>query len=291
MLHSIDPTVDCVFKVLLGTEENKPLLVDFLNGVLGRTGDKAIVDVTLTNPYNLQAHNLDKGTIADVKARDAQGCSYQVEIQLTVTETLRHRMLYNWSHIYKDQIHRGDHYHKLEPTITIWLLTKNLFDADSYPAYHHHFQAVDPQHNLVLSDHFHIHVLELAKWKKEKLQASPDNWLYLFKEGKHIDADDPPAVLADFPIMEKAMSVLKEFSDQEKNYALYQSQLERELWENTLKFERDQALAREQQAMTEKQQAMTEKQQAIQQAAEREQQLLDMLKKHGINPDDETQSH
>ncbi|MDP4028260.1 MAG: PD-(D/E)XK nuclease family transposase [Gallionella sp.] len=31
MLHAIDPKIDCVFKALLGNEENRNLLIHFLN--------------------------------------------------------------------------------------------------------------------------------------------------------------------------------------------------------------------------------------------------------------------
>ena len=43
MKHRIDPKVDCVFKALLGAEENRALLVHFLNAVLAdelRTTDQ-----------------------------------------------------------------------------------------------------------------------------------------------------------------------------------------------------------------------------------------------------------
>lgn len=34
MRHRIDPKVDCVFKAILGKEENKNLLIHFLNAML-----------------------------------------------------------------------------------------------------------------------------------------------------------------------------------------------------------------------------------------------------------------
>jgi hypothetical protein len=35
MKHPIDPKIDCVFKALLGSEDNRNLLVHFLNAILG----------------------------------------------------------------------------------------------------------------------------------------------------------------------------------------------------------------------------------------------------------------
>jgi hypothetical protein len=34
MKHHIDPKIDCVFKALLGAEDNRNLLVHFLNAIL-----------------------------------------------------------------------------------------------------------------------------------------------------------------------------------------------------------------------------------------------------------------
>ena len=34
MKHFIDPKVDCVFKAILGKQENEALLIDFLNNAL-----------------------------------------------------------------------------------------------------------------------------------------------------------------------------------------------------------------------------------------------------------------
>ncbi len=36
MRHAIDPKIDCVFKALLGSEENRNLLIHFLNAFLAQ---------------------------------------------------------------------------------------------------------------------------------------------------------------------------------------------------------------------------------------------------------------
>lgn len=52
MRHAIDPTVDCVFKAILGKEANKNLLIHFLNAILQLRGAARIVEVVIANPYN-----------------------------------------------------------------------------------------------------------------------------------------------------------------------------------------------------------------------------------------------
>lgn len=50
MKHSINPKVDCVFKALLGSEDNRHLLVHFLNAILGAELPAPITSVELLNP-------------------------------------------------------------------------------------------------------------------------------------------------------------------------------------------------------------------------------------------------
>ena len=51
MRHPINPTVDCVFKALLGAESNRALLLHFLNAVLGGALPEPITDTEILNPY------------------------------------------------------------------------------------------------------------------------------------------------------------------------------------------------------------------------------------------------
>ena len=53
MKHKINPTVDCVFKAILGSEENKNLLIHFLNAVL--EPDSKIKEIVLNNPLHINS--------------------------------------------------------------------------------------------------------------------------------------------------------------------------------------------------------------------------------------------
>ena len=181
MKHRISPTVDCVYKAISGAEENENLLIDFLNAVLAP--QFPISDVEILNPYNEREFYSDKLTIVDVKARDEQGRTYQVEIQLAVFSYLPERMLYTWSDIYQSQLQSGEPFSALRPVISIWILTPNLFPES--PAFHHHFQLVDQENEKRLSEHCSIHVLELEKWRYSEALNAEDYWLYFFKEAAY----------------------------------------------------------------------------------------------------------
>jgi predicted transposase/invertase (TIGR01784 family) len=96
--------VDCVFKALLGAEDNRNLLVHFLNAVLGAELSQPIVSVVIINPYNDKEFLNDKLSIVDVKASDQNGRIYQIEVQLTYYTDLPARMVYTWSEIYCKQL-------------------------------------------------------------------------------------------------------------------------------------------------------------------------------------------
>ena len=93
MKHFINPTVDCVFKAILGSEENKNLLIHFLNAILEPEEGSLIKEVLIKNPYNEREFTGDKLTIVDVKAIDEKGHHYQIEIQLAIHAALAPRIL------------------------------------------------------------------------------------------------------------------------------------------------------------------------------------------------------
>ena len=133
MQHRIDPVVDCVFKALLGAEENRQLLIHFLNAMLGSELPAPIESVEILSPYNERDSSDDKLSIVDVKARDDQGRIYQIEIQLNTHAQLPARMLFGWGSLYSKQLKRGRKYHLLKPSYAIWLLVDSLFrEHDDY---------------------------------------------------------------------------------------------------------------------------------------------------------------
>jgi len=249
MKHKINPTVDCVFKAILGSEENKNLLIHFLNAVL--EPDSLIKEIVLTNPYNEREFLADKLTVVDVKATDENKCHYQIEIQLALHPALSARMLYTWSSMYHSQIKKGDDFGKLKPVISIWILNESLFD--NVDDCHLPFVLYNQKNQLVLSEDIEIHLLQLPKWQSQQIKTEKERWIYLFKEGKNVDVDTPPEAL-NTDEMRQAMEVLNRFSENQENYLLYQSRLDAILLQNTLnsemakvKREREQAIKREKQ--------------------------------------------
>ena len=76
----LDPKFDLSFKRVFGTENNKNILIHFLNDILGFTGVNTIQDVeflrTIMNPEIAS----DKQSIVDVLCKDSYGNRYIAEM-------------------------------------------------------------------------------------------------------------------------------------------------------------------------------------------------------------------
>jgi len=104
--------------------------------------------VEILNPYNEREFLDDKLSIVDVKARDALGRLYQVEIRILVHADLPARMLYAWADLYSQQLHSGQDYRELRPTYALWLLGDYLLRDD--PAYAHRYRLRDERGRTLL---------------------------------------------------------------------------------------------------------------------------------------------
>lgn len=222
MRHAIDPKIDCVFKALLGAEENRNLLIHFLNAFLAEELLEPIVWVDILNPYNEKEFLSDKLSIVDVKAKDGHERIYQIEIQLTSYSHLPARIIYNWADIYSEQLKSGQDYGELRPTYAIWLLAENLITDDS--DYVHHYKVRDEQ-GKTFTQHGGIWLLELDKFKANRIESEDQRWLQFFKVGEQLNDESLP----DWMItqeMKQAMSTLNTFSEKERQYHQYQARQE-----------------------------------------------------------------
>jgi len=237
MRHAIDPKIDCVFKALLGSEENRNLLIHFLNAFLAQDLIEPLVWVEILNPYNDKEFLSDKLSIVDVKARDSHDRLYQIEIQLTSYGHLPARIIYNWADIYSQQLKSGQDYLELRPTYSIWLLAENLISADNETV--HHYKMRDEQGNT-LTQHGGIWLLELKKFKANHIETEDQRWLKFFREGEQLNDE----ALPDWMItreMKQAMSTLSTFSEKDQHYYQYQARQEYLREQRTIQHELEQA--------------------------------------------------
>ena len=220
MKHQISPQIDCVFKALLGSEDNLNLLVHFLNAIIGSELTAPLATVDILNPYNDKEYLEDKLSIVDVKARDSSGNIYQIEIQLVNFANIKERILYNWADIYSQQLQNGEGYYQLRPTYSIWLLAESLIKEDT--DYIHTYKLRDHK-GRALNNHCGIWLLELQKFSETQIENEQQRWIKFFKEGEQLnDETDLPDWMATTE-MRQAMKTLKQFSDKDRDYHAYQA--------------------------------------------------------------------
>ena len=138
MALGISPIVDFAFKKMFGDPNNRLALVSLLNAILELPSP--ITDVTIENPFNYQDFLEDKLSILDVKAMDATGAVFDIEMQLSVSAGLVKRLVFYGCELYVGQLSQGQDYTHLKPVYSICILDALLWDENAEG--HHRFRLV-----------------------------------------------------------------------------------------------------------------------------------------------------
>ena len=219
----LNPKVDFAFKKLFGSEENKGILISFINSILEEKNK--INDIELKNPYNISNYKNGKMTILDIKAVDENGIWYDIEMQIAEQGVYDKRALYYWSKVYSDQLESGYDFTILRKTIGINILDFNYLKEEDF---HNTYKIYNRKTKEEFSDLFEMHFIELTKFKKDykDLKTALDRWVSFLNKAYEIDKDQIPKELAEDESIRKAI---------EKLEIMYLDKEEREIYENDLK--------------------------------------------------------
>jgi hypothetical protein len=89
-----------------------------------------------------------------------------------------------------------------------------------------------------LINHGGIWILELNKFEANSMVDAKEKWLTFFKKGEDLDDDALPDWMQSKE-MRQAMNTLRQFSEKEKQYHLYQARQEYLREKVTMEYERD----------------------------------------------------
>ena len=165
----LSPKVDFVFKKIFGSEENKSVLISFLNATL--KPKKEIVAVDLKNTDIEKEYLKDKFSRLDVKATTSNKETINIEIQLSDQYNMTQRTLYYWSKMYEEQMEQSDNYRKLSRTVCINILNYNYLDNDRF---HNVYRLKEIETNEELTDICEIHFIEIPKLRHLDLKDEAD---------------------------------------------------------------------------------------------------------------------
>ena len=173
-------TNDYAFKRLLGSEENKPLLQDFLECILDLTPQQ-VLDLEFMDKELTKEEFSDKTGILDVKLKLTDGTVIDIEIQASWNASFVKRTLFYWAKMYTADFKAGESYDKLHRCIAINII------ADGFRlnnAIHSEYLLQEKTAHTTLTDVLEIHFLDLqaAKRAKEEGNAKENrsqliNWL------------------------------------------------------------------------------------------------------------------
>ena len=223
-------TNDYAFKRFLGSEENKPILQDLLQCILGLSSDE-ITGLELMDKELTKEELSDKSGILDVKLKLANGTVIDIEIQASWNASFVKRTLFYWAKMYTADFKAGESYDNLHKCITINIIADGFRLND---AVHSEYLLQEKRAHTLLTDVLEVHFLDLQAAKRateensaENKQVSLINWL------RFIETSDKE----ERAMIAKTSPILKMLNEQIDILSL--SPVERKLYESRMKLKSD----------------------------------------------------
>jgi predicted transposase/invertase (TIGR01784 family) len=223
----INPFTDFGFKKLFGTEQNKELLIDFLNEVV-LPEQRRIVDLNYKNNERLGSFELDRKAIFDLYCVGTNGERFIVEMQKAKQNYFKDRSVYYSTFPIQEQAIRGDWDFKLSEIYTVGILDF-VFTEDKAEKKVRHEVKLKDQDSEVFYEKLTFIYLEMPNFLKveDELKTTYDKWLYVLKHLPNLE--NRPKTL-----QEKVFAKLFEVAEIAKF-----SPAEKEEYEESLKSYRD----------------------------------------------------
>jgi predicted transposase/invertase (TIGR01784 family) len=223
----INPMVDFVFKLLLGSPEHAAVTIHFLRAILGARFQ--ILSVEFRNPDLGKSYDDDKWVILDILVTDDQGRQYNIEMQTSIPAGLRQRLAFYLSRLYASQLKDGEQYQKLRPSIVICVLLEPLIAQ--VPELHREFQMRDLKGNS-LTDDLQIHLLQLTYLQvtRENLAtATPiERWAFFLLNAEQLSEAELRDLFPE-PEFAEAIGVLKVINETPEKMHEYNARLKLQL--------------------------------------------------------------
>ena len=220
-MRFLNPKTDFAFKKIFGSETSRDILISFLNAILALTGDEAIVDVTVIDPYLAPKIAGMKDTYLDVRVRDRDGRSYIVEMQVLNVEGFEKRILYNACKAYVNQLGKGEPYHVLTEVVAVTITDFVMFaDLERVVS---RFRLRADENAAICHQDLELVFAELPKFTTPEaaLATTLDRWFYFLKTARDLTAIPQslalePAIVKALDLANRAAWTEEELDDLEK---------------------------------------------------------------------------
>ena len=218
----LPPKSDIVFKMLLGSEDDTDLLIDFLRVVL----KKNIDSVVILNPALKPNYPSGKKSILDIRARLNNGENVDVEIQVEAVKEMRERISFYNDKMITDQLGEGKNYLEIKPAISI-IIAGDVIIHETNKC-HNVFLMLEKDEHFPFNGLKEIHILELSRFENEK-DPKVFDWLEFFVSKKK---EEFMAIAERNPVMKKAFGRLQIISADEQARMQYDAEekYRRDVW-------------------------------------------------------------
>ncbi|MFB6364143.1 Rpn family recombination-promoting nuclease/putative transposase [Paenibacillus elgii] len=219
MVELLDPRNDFLFKRIFGSEENRDVLLAFLNRTFIEAGKPPLTEIVLLNPYTEKDAPRDKQSILDIHGKTTEGELINVEMQLFNKYDTEKRTLFYWSKLYSGQLQEGQSYKMLKKCVAINILNYSFLPNQQY---HSVFHPREERSGIPLVDDIELHFLELPKLDDHAVPVESGglvNWL-LFLKGA--DKSNWEVLTMNEPVLKKAMDTLEFLSQDAEARRLYE---------------------------------------------------------------------
>ncbi len=201
----INPKIDFAFKKIFGDEQNKDILISFLNAIL-YDAQPIILDLEILDPYLAPKRSGLKDTFLDIRAQIRGGEYVIIEMQVLAVEGFAKRVLYNVTKAYSTQLKPKEDYTTLSPviglTITDFVMFKKIETVRS------RFVLYDKEHEVEYPDNeIELVFVELPKFKKQlpELETLTEKWLYFLRYADTLE--EVPEPMQAEPVIDKAFQI------------------------------------------------------------------------------------
>ncbi|MFZ4626217.1 MAG: Rpn family recombination-promoting nuclease/putative transposase, partial [Rhodoferax sp.] len=220
-MRFLDVKTDFAFKKVFGSQQSKPVLIDFLNAMLDYSGEFAIAELEIVDPYQIPLVKGMKDTFVDVKAVLANGSRVIIEMQVLNVEGFEQRILYNAAKQYSTQLLQGEHYRLLNPVIALTFTDFILF-KDAPEQVMSRFRLIEKQRLIEYGDDIELVFVELPKFQRsqDQLDNIQQQWIYFIKNAGKLDfipqSLNTPCIRQAFAIINEAGLSAEELEAQHK---------------------------------------------------------------------------
>ena len=182
----IKPTDDFIFKRLFGTEENKDILIAFLNALFKEYEFLPhIEDIELQNSELIKRYDENRSGSLDIKAKVKGNTFIDIEVQAKDTGNLVNRGIFYDSFMIVNNIEEGNDLNNIPKVISIWIVKgilkeDNIFREYKSPLALCNLKTEKSRLNdevTTVSNNFNIIFIFLSKLEEGIMNKDLENWL------------------------------------------------------------------------------------------------------------------